>query len=144
MPNRQPGPGLRGRRSEREALDRLLEDVRADQSRVLILRGESGVGKTALVDYLVARASRCCIARAAGVESERELAFASVHQLCAPMLNCLAHLPDPQRDARSTAFGLRAGEAPDRFLVGGGVLGLLSEVAEEPSGHVFAWLAAEL
>lgn len=131
MPNSQPGPGLRGRRSEREALDRLLEGVRADQSRVLVLRGESGVGKTALFDYLVARASGCRIARAAGVESEMELAFAGLHQLCAPMLNRLEHLPGPQRDALGTAFGLSAGAAPDRFLVGLGVLGLLSEVAEE-------------
>src|SRR6266511_2991479 len=122
---------LRGRRNECESLDRLLEDVRGGQSRVLVLRGEAGVGKTALLEYLVDNASGCRIARAAGVESEMELAFAGVHPLCAPVLSHLAHLPGPQRDALGTAFGLRAGAATDRFLVGLAVLSLLSEVAEE-------------
>jgi DNA-binding CsgD family transcriptional regulator len=125
------GPALRGRRHECEALDRLLGDVRGQQSRVLVLRGEAGVGKTALLEYLVANASGCRIARAAGVEAEMELAFAGVHQLCAPVLSHLAHLPGPQRDALGTAFGLSAGAAADRFLVGLAVLSLLSEVAEE-------------
>ena len=124
MSSLHPGQGLRGRRSECEALDRLLEAVRADQSRVLVVRGEAGVGKTALLDYLAARASRCRIARAAGVESEMELAFAGVHQLCAPMLDRLTRLPGPQREAVGSAFGLSAGEAPDRFLVGLAVLSL--------------------
>lgn len=124
-------PVLRGRGSECEALDRLLEDVRADQSRVLVVRGEAGVGKTALLDYLAARASECRIARAAGVEAEMELAFAGVHQLCLPLLDRVAHLPGPQRDALGTAFGLSAGAAPDRFLVGLAVLHLLSDVAED-------------
>jgi AAA ATPase-like protein len=125
------GQELRGRQSECEALDRLLEDVRGQQSRVLVLRGEEGVGKITLLEYLVTNASGCRIARAAGVESEMELAFAGVHQLCAPVLSHLAHLPGPQRDALGTAFGLRAGAAADRFLVGLAVLSLLSEVAEE-------------
>ncbi len=123
--------GLRGRRSECEALDRLLEDVRGGQSRVLVLRGDAGVGKTALLDYLAVSASRCRITRSAGVESEMELAFAGLHQLCAPMLPHLEHLPGPQRDALGTAFGLTGGAAADRFLVGLAVLSLLSRVAEE-------------
>jgi DNA-binding CsgD family transcriptional regulator len=131
MPDGRAGPGLRGRRHECEALDRLLAGVRAEQSQVLVLRGEAGVGKTALLHYLQERASGCRIARAAGVESEMELAFAGLHQLCAPLLGGVADLPDPQRAAIGTAFGLAAGEAPDRFLVGLALLGLLSEVAEE-------------
>jgi DNA-binding CsgD family transcriptional regulator len=131
MSNPHRSPELRGRRSECESLDRLLEDVRGGQCRILVLRGDAGVGKTALLDYLVASASGCRIARSAGVESEMELAFAGLHQLCAPMLPHLAHLPGPQRDALGTAFGLSAGAAADRFLVGLAVLSLLSEVAEE-------------
>ena len=131
MSDSYPGPGLRDRRAERAALDRLLAEARAGQSRVLVLRGEAGVGKTALLDYLQAQASGFRVARAAGVESEMELAFAGLHQLCTPMLSSLARLPGPQRDALGTVFGLRTGEAPDRLLVGLAVLGLLSEVAEE-------------
>jgi DNA-binding CsgD family transcriptional regulator len=131
MSKSRAGPGLRGRRVERAALDGLLNEVRGGRSRVLVLRGEPGVGKTALLDYLQERASGCRVARAAGVESEMEIAFAGLHQLCAPMLGSLGRLPGPQREALSTAFGLSAGEAPDRFLVGLAVLGLLSEAAEE-------------
>ncbi|MBX6331639.1 MAG: AAA family ATPase, partial [Gemmatimonadaceae bacterium] len=131
MSNPHPGPDLRGRRHECESLDRLLADVRGGRSRVLVLRGEAGVGKTALLEYLVANASACRVARAAGVESEMELAFAGVHQLCAPLLGHLERLPGPQRDALGTAFGLSAGPAADRFLVGLAVLSLLSEAAEE-------------
>lgn len=131
MSKLQRGQQLRGRHSECEALDRLLEDVRGQQSRVLVLRGDAGVGKTALLDYLAVTASGCRIARSAGVESEMELPFAGLHQLCAPMLSHLAHLPGPQRDALRTAFGLRAGTAADRFLVGLAVLSLLSEVSGE-------------
>ena len=131
MSNSHPGPGLRGRRTERAALDRLLAEVRAGQSQVLVLRGEVGVGKTVLLDYVQERASECRVVRAAGVESEMELAFAGLHQLCAPILNSLARLPDPQSDVLSTAFGLGAGAAPDRFMVSLAVLGLLSAVAEE-------------
>jgi DNA-binding CsgD family transcriptional regulator len=122
---------LRGRRIECAVLDRLLAEVRAGQSRVLVLRGEAGVGKTALLDYLHKQASRFRVARAAGVESEMELAFAGLHQLGAPMLDHAARLPAPRRDALRTALGISAGPALDRFLVGLAVLGVLSEVAGE-------------
>ena len=105
--------------------------MRAGQGRALVVRGEPGVGKTALLDYLAERASGCLVARAAGVQSEMELAFAGLHQLCAPMLDHAESLPDPQREALRTAFGLSAGPVPDRFLVGLAVLGLLSETAGE-------------
>jgi hypothetical protein len=114
-----------------QALDRLVAGVRAGQSEVLILRGEAGIGKSALLEYLVGNAAGCRIARAAGVESEMELAFAGVHQLCAPMMAHLGRLPRPQRDALAVAFGLSTGSAPDRFLVGLAVLSLLAEVAED-------------
>jgi DNA-binding CsgD family transcriptional regulator len=122
---------LRGRRNECKALDGVLENVRIGQSQVLVIRGEPGVGKTALLDYLVERAQGCRVARVSGVESEMHLAFAGLHQLCAPFLDGIERLPDPQRDALGTAFGLREAAAPDRFLVGLAVLGLLSGVAEE-------------
>jgi DNA-binding CsgD family transcriptional regulator len=126
-----PGRRLRGRRRECEALDRLVESVRAGHSQVLVLRGEAGAGKTALLEHLLECASGFRIARAAGVESEMELAFAGLHQLCAPFLDRLERLPGPQRDALSTAFNLRGGDTPDRFAVGLAVLSLLSEVAGE-------------
>jgi DNA-binding CsgD family transcriptional regulator len=122
---------LLGRRSECAALDQLVASVRSGPSRVLVLRGEAGVGKSALLEYLVAHASGCGLARAAGVESEMELAYAGLQQLCAPFLDHLERLPGPQRDALGTAFGLRAGDAPDRFLVGLAVLSLLSDIAEQ-------------
>jgi AAA ATPase-like protein len=122
---------LRGRGQQCEALDGLLVDVRAGRSRVLVVRGEPGIGKTALLEYAIQSASGFRVARAAGVESEMELAFAALHQLCAPMLDRLERLPGPQRDAVGVAFGLSAGNAPDRFLVGLAVLSLLSEVGEE-------------
>jgi DNA-binding CsgD family transcriptional regulator len=112
-------------------LSQLVEAVRAGESRVLVVRGEPGVGKTALLEYLAGRASGCRVARAAGVQSEMELAFAGLHQLCAPMMDHLEQLPVPQREALRTAFGISAGPVPDRFLVGLAVLGLLSEVAGE-------------
>ena len=113
-------PGLWGRHSECESLQQLVTSVRAGRSRVLVLRGEAGMGKTALLEYLASCASECRIARATGVESEMELAFAGLHQLCAPFLDRLDRLPTPQRDALGTAFGLRDGNgnAPDRFLIG--------------------------
>jgi DNA-binding CsgD family transcriptional regulator len=125
-----PPPGLLGRRREREVLDGLVAGVRGGQSRVLVLRGQAGVGKTALLEHLPARANGCRIARAAGVESEMELPFAGLHALCAPMLDRLGDLPGPQRDALGTAFGIDAGPAPDRFMVGLAVLSLLADVAE--------------
>ena len=120
---------LRGRRAECGVLDGLLEGARGGRSAVLLMRGEAGVGKTALLDYAVESAPDLRSVRAAGVESEMELAFAGLHQLCWPMLDRLGCLPGPQRDALSIAFGLEAGPAPDRFLVGLAVLSLLSEVA---------------
>ena len=122
---------LKGRRSECDLLDRLIEAVRAGESRVLVLHGEPGVGKTALLDYLAGRAQGCWVARAVGVQSEMELAFAGLHQLLTPMLDRAEHLPVPQRDALRTAFGLGVGPAPDRFVVALAVLSLLSDVAEE-------------
>src|SRR6516162_1707533 len=120
---------LTGRRVERDALDRLVDAVQAGESRVLVVHGDTGVGKTALLEYLAGRAFRCRVARMAGVQSEMELAFAGLHQLCGPMLGHLDRLPVPQRDALRIAFGISAGPPPDRFLVGLAVLSLLSEVA---------------
>jgi DNA-binding CsgD family transcriptional regulator len=124
-------PGLRGRPRECEVLDDLLASVRTGQSRALVLRGEAGIGKTALLEHLDSSASGFRVARAAGVESEMELAHAGLHQLCAPFADRIDRLPGPQRDALSTAFGQRDGDAPSRFLVGLAVLGLLSDAAEE-------------
>jgi len=123
--------GLTDRLRERDELDRLLEAVRAGESRALVMRGDPGVGKTVLLDYLAERARGCRVARAVGVQSEMELAFAGLHQLCAPVLDRLHRLPVPQHDALRTAFGISAGPPPDRFLVGLAVLSLLSEVAGE-------------
>src|SRR3954447_13443459 len=131
MPRDIPHRGLLGRRNETATLDRLLDVVRAGESRALVIRGDPGMGKTALLEYVVERASGCRVARATGVQAEMELAFAGLHQLCAPMLDRLGRLPDPQRDALGTAFGLSAGHAPDGFLVGLAVLSLLAEVSEE-------------
>jgi hypothetical protein len=122
---------LKGRRSELGVLDELIEAVGGGESRSLVTRGEPGVGKTALLDYVAERASGCRVVRAAGVESEMELAFAGLHQLLAPLLDRVERLPVPQRDALRTAFGVISGSAPDRFLVALAVLSLLSEVAEE-------------
>jgi DNA-binding CsgD family transcriptional regulator len=112
-------------------LDQLITAVRAGGSRVLVVHGEPGVGKSALLDYLAGQALGCRVVRASGVESEMELAFAGLHQLLAPVLGRLDQLPGPQREALRTAFGLSAGPVPDRFLVGLAVLGLVSEVAGE-------------
>ena len=124
---------LMGRIDEREALDQLIAGVHDGASRVLVVCGDPGVGKTALLDYLIDRAAGagCRVARSVGVQSEMELAFAGVHQLCAPMLAHAERLPEPQRDALNIAFGLASGPPPDRFLVGLAVLSLLSEVAAE-------------
>ncbi|GIM90690.1 helix-turn-helix transcriptional regulator [Paractinoplanes toevensis] len=125
------GDQLRGRRRERETLDRLLRDVRSGQSRVLVLRGEAGVGKTALLDYLVEQARAGRVVAAAGVEPETELAYSALQQVCAPLLGHLDRLPEPQRDALATAFGLSAGRPPEALIVGLAVLGLLAEAATE-------------
>jgi DNA-binding CsgD family transcriptional regulator len=129
--DRRHAPTLLGRRAECAALDQLLADVLAGQSRVIVLRGEAGVGKTALLDFLADRVAGWQVARAVGVESEMELAYAGLHQLCAPMLKHLDRLPVPQRDALAVVFGRSVGPAPDRFLVGLATLTLLAEVAEE-------------
>ena len=120
---------LSGRGRQCGVLDGVLADVRAGRSRALAVRGEPGIGKTALLDYASGAAQGFRVARAEGVESEMELPFAALQQLCARMLDRLGELPGPQRDALGVAFGLRAGRAPDRFLVGLAVLGLLSDVA---------------
>ena len=122
---------LLDRLPERAALSGLLEAARAGRSGVLVVRGEPGVGKTALLDWAVGSAAGLRVVRVAGVESEMELAFAALQQVCAPMLGLLGGLPDPQRAALGVAFGLETGPAPDRFLVGLAALGLLSEVAEQ-------------
>ena len=122
---------LTGRRSECDVLDRLIEAVGTGESRALTVRGEPGVGKTALLEYVVERASGFRVVRAAGVESEMELAFAGLHQLLASMLDRLDGLPAPQSEALRTAFGLASGRPADRFFVGLAVLSLLSDVAEE-------------
>src|SRR4029079_4990410 len=126
-----PAHVFHGRRVEREALDRLLEAVRGGQSRVLVGSGEPGGGKTALLESAISCASGFRVLRAVGVESEMELAFAAVQQLCAPLLDRLDRLPAPQQYAVAVACGLSTGTAPDRFLVGLAVLSLLAEVAEE-------------
>jgi DNA-binding CsgD family transcriptional regulator/tetratricopeptide (TPR) repeat protein len=130
-----PGPGrhtsLKGRARECALLDGLVGAIRQGESRSLVLRGEAGIGKTALLEYLIESASDLTVVRAVGVESEMELAYASLHQLCAPLLDRLERLPAPQRQAVEIVFGLSSGTAPDRFLVGLGVLSLVSEVAEE-------------
>src|SRR4029450_164294 len=122
---------LVGRRNECDVLDGLLVAARGGRSGVLVLRGEPGVGKTALVDHAVGAASGFRVARAVGVESEVELAFAALQQLCAPMLDRIERLPVPQREALGAAFGLSAGTAPERFLVGLAALNLLSGTAHE-------------
>ncbi len=122
---------LRGRVGEVRLLAGLVAAVRAGQSRVLVVRGEPGVGKTALLDYLAGQAGGCRVVRVAGVQSEMEFAFGGLHQLLAPMLDRLEQLPVPQREALRTVFGISAGSAPDRFLVALAVLGLLSDVAGE-------------
>ena len=122
---------LYGRRSECVILDDLVAGARAGRSQVLVVRGAAGIGKTALLDYLEASATGCRVARVAGVEAEMELPYAGLHQLSGPFANRLDRLPDPQRLALGTAFGLNVGEAPDRFLVGLAVLDLLADRAEQ-------------
>jgi DNA-binding CsgD family transcriptional regulator/tetratricopeptide (TPR) repeat protein len=122
---------LRGRTRECGVLDGLLDSIRAGESRALVVRGDAGIGKTALLEYLIETASDLTVLRAGGVESEMELAYSNLHLLCGPMLARLERLPRPQREALETVFGLSVGPPPDRFLVGLGVLSFLSEAAEE-------------
>jgi len=123
-------PTLRGRHDERAVLDGLLEGARAGRSGALVLRGESGIGKTALLEHAVEAASDLTVLRAVGVEPELELAFGALHQVCAPILERLDGVPAPQGDALRVTFGLSEGRAPDRFMVGLATLSLLSEAAE--------------
>ncbi|MFE7170301.1 AAA family ATPase [Streptomyces sp. NPDC057616] len=159
VPRWSHGAALTGRRLECSTLDRLIGDVRAGTSQALVVHGEAGVGKTALLDYVEEQAADCQVIRVVGVQSEMELVFAGLHQLCLPVLDLHERLPAPQRDALRTAFGLSAGPPPDRFLVGLAVLGLLSEAAErqpliclvddvqwldQVSVHVLAFVARRL
>ncbi|MFD0455416.1 AAA family ATPase [Streptomyces violaceoruber] len=120
---------LRGRRREYDVLDGLVSEVEAGRSAVLVLRGDAGIGKSTLLDHLAARVTAHRVARGAGAESEMELPFAGLHQLCAPFLGHTGSLPPPQAEALATAFGVSTGPPPDRFLVGLAVLGLLTDVA---------------
>jgi DNA-binding CsgD family transcriptional regulator len=124
-------PLLRGRRDERAVLEGLLDEARGGRSGVLVLRGEAGIGKTALLEHAIASASDVTLLRAAGVESEMELAFAALHLLCAPIDDFVDRLPGPQREALEITFGVSAGAPPDRFLVALATLSLLSEAAQE-------------
>ncbi len=150
---------FRGRASERDKLGRLLDNVRAGESAALVVRGEAGIGKTALLDDCVRKASGFRVVRIAGAESEMELPFAGLHQLCAPMLDHLDALPDPQQNALRVAFGLTSGDVPDRFLVSLASLSLLAEVAltrpllcvvddaqwlDAASGQVFGFVARRI
>ena len=150
---------LRDRQREREALDNLLDGLQRGQSGALVLRGDAGVGKSALLEYVVENASETRVLRATGIESEMQLAYAALHQLCAPIVDRIEHLPTPQANALATTFGLSDGAAPDRFLVGLSVLGLLSDTAAErpivciiddaqwldrPSGELLAFVARRL
>src|SRR3954454_6751423 len=126
--SRSPEP-LVGRRTECEALDDLLTAVRGGRSAAVLLHGEAGIGKTALLEYALRNATGCQVGRATGVESEMEFDFGGLHQLCAPFLGHADRLPDPQREALGTVFGMNAAPPPDRFLVGLAVLSLLAEAA---------------
>src|SRR4051794_20755438 len=127
----QRAPAFLGRAGERDVLHRVLETARGGQSAVLVIRGEAGIGKTALVRYAAREAGGFRVAQIAGVESEMELPFAGLHRLCAPMLAKLNALPDPQQSALRVSFGLSSGDAPDRFLVALAALTLFAEVAGE-------------
>ena len=123
--------GFLDRTAEREVLDRLLADGREGHSAVLVIRGEAGIGKTALLRYAARRASGFRVTQVTGAEAEMELPFAGIHQLCAPVLDHLDALPQPQQDALNVALGVASGDVPDQFLVGLAALGLLSAAADE-------------
>jgi predicted ATPase len=124
-------PEFRGRSRERAVLGRLLDDARGGQSAVLVIRGEAGIGKTALLRHAAERASGFRVTQIAGVESQMELAYGGLHQLCTPMLDRLDELPEPQQVALRVALGLASGDPPDRFLVALAALGLIAAVAED-------------
>ena len=135
MESRLPGAArqalLLGRAAECARIEELAAAVRRGESRSLVVRGEAGIGKTALLEHLIAAAPDVTVVRAVGVESEMELAYASLHQLCGPLLDRLGQLPPPQREVLETVFGVSSGAAPDRFLVGLAVLSLFAAAAEE-------------
>jgi DNA-binding CsgD family transcriptional regulator len=131
IPDLGPVPRLIGRTGDCAHIDRLLQDAQSGSSAALVLRGAPGAGKTALLDYAEQRAGTCRVIRAAGVESEMELPFAGLHQLCAPLLDLLAQLPVPQRGALAAAFGLEVGDRPDRFLISLALLSLLADAAHD-------------
>jgi hypothetical protein len=124
-------PAFQDRAVERDQLSQLLDTARAGESAALVVRGEAGMGKTALLDHIALQASGFDVARIVGTESEMELPFAGLHQLCAPMLNRLDALPEPQRDALRVTFGLTSGDVPERFFVGLATLSLLAEMASK-------------
>ncbi|BBY29180.1 ATP-binding protein [Mycolicibacterium sediminis] len=126
-----PATRLYGRDAEIAALDHLLVTARSGASGVLVVHGEAGIGKTALLEHVIGSAAECLVLRTVGVESDMELAYAGLQQLCAPVLDRAVVLPEPQRQAVEIAFGLRSGAAPDRFLVGLAVLGLLAAASED-------------
>jgi len=130
-PTRPPGAQLLGRRREREVLSRLLGAARGGDGGVLVVHGEPGVGKTALLDWTVEEGQQARVLQTVGVEGEMELPFSALQQLCSPVLELSVGLPDPQRDALDVAFGLSAGQSPNPFLVGLAALGLLSEASQE-------------
>ncbi len=134
-----PRGRLRGRSRERERLDQLLAGIRSGRSGVLVVRGEAGIGKTALLEQLIERAAGCMVTRAAGVQADMELPFAGLQQLFGSMLGTLERLPDPQRDAVEVAFGLRSGPASDRFELGLAMLGRLAEVAAGSEPGISRW-----
>jgi AAA ATPase domain len=129
---RLAGGPVFGREREREVLDRLLDGALNASSGVVVVNGEPGVGKTALLDYAVQAGREFRVARTVGIESEVELAFAALLQLCSSFLGLMDRLPEPQQGALAVAFGLGVGPAPSPFLVGLAVLGLLAEAAEQP------------
>jgi DNA-binding CsgD family transcriptional regulator len=131
MSSQGGGKRLRGRVSECETLRGLISTAHSGSSQVLVLRGEAGVGKTALLEFVAEQAERFQVARVAGVESDMELAFAGLHQLCAPLLNHVEELPEPQREALNVAFGRGVGATPDRFLVGLAVLSLMAAAGND-------------
>jgi DNA-binding CsgD family transcriptional regulator len=141
-----PPPPLLGRIDELKILRQLIADVRGGRSAVVVVRGEAGIGKTELLRALVAEAAGFRVTRAVGVESEMELAYAGLHQLCAPLLGRLESLAEPQRRGLSIAFGLESpdGDAPDQFLVALAALGLMAEASEEqPQEREIARLARD-
>jgi DNA-binding CsgD family transcriptional regulator len=132
MPSRTSDEsGLIGRRQELDTVAALAEHARAGRSGVLIVRGEPGIGKSVLLEHVARQAHGFRIARVAGVESEMELAYAALQQLCRPFCDCVPDLPEPQRDALNSAFGLSAGPPRDRYLVGLAVLQLMATFADE-------------